>query len=416
MELLEKYEPKNYKEIIGNKTTYDKLLKELKKTKYKGKYLLTGKSGTGKTTFIKILSKEKKYKIQNIKITDIITRGDETNNKLKLIFKKTILPKIILIDDIDMSTNITSIRNGIETKLKMISKFINKDKTNLIFLVSTENKKSIFKTYEDLKTFSFKKIREETIKKYILSIIEKENITLSNKTGDVVIKKLIKDGNYNLRKIIMNLDILVSKKSKIKYNEETKELLNKNKNDIKFTDMYDYLKTSLKQCNMKNIKSYEKKEKLYYTDSFLLSASVYEYYLKGENVKDTKNMDLVCKSIDSISDGDVLNKSRRDSDFSLMPYIGHLSYLIPNQLTGMPKTQIFFPSNVSKDNKILNNNKKKLSIIKEQINEEKNEIKDYNYEDYIYLYTIQNNKKLKKKEQYVNQTKIKNIFSLVTYD
>lgn len=413
MNYLEKYKPETYKNIIGNKTTYDKLLKDLKKSKYRGKYLLSGKSGTGRTTFVKILSKEKKFKIQEIKINDISTRGESTNNSLRIIFKKSIIPKIILIDDIDLATNLTSIRNSVESKLKKLKELINKDKTNLIFIISTENKKSIFKEYNKLKTFVFKKNREDTIIKYILNIIKQEGLKISEKTGETLIEKIVKNADCNIRKILTDLNMLTLKTSKISFTEKTKETLQNNKKDKSFKDMYDFLGASLKPYTNKNDNTYEEKSKMYYTDSFLLSAATYEYYLKGENVKNTTNIDLIYESIDSIVDGDVLENSRRDADFSLMPYIGHLSFIKPNQLTGKPKTQLFFPANVSQTNKVLNNRKKIIKLGKEF--EEKLDVRDYNFEDYITLYTIQNKKKLKKKEQYVNQTTIKNIFSLVNF-
>ena len=77
MSLIEKHTPKTFKEIVGNKTTYEKLLKDLEKSKFKGKYLLSGKPGTGKTTFVNILSKLKKWKISEVKMSEIQTRGSD---------------------------------------------------------------------------------------------------------------------------------------------------------------------------------------------------------------------------------------------------------------------------------------------------------------------------------------------------
>ena len=154
MSLLEKYIPTNFKEIIGNKTIYERLQKDLKKSKYKGKYLLAGKVGTGKTSFVKLVAKLKKWKIKEIKMADISTRGEgkEKNMDIKMLFKKSIVPKVILVDDVDIGTNKTSIRNGIESKVKMLKNYMNKDRNNLIFIISTENKKALFKDIVGLKT------------------------------------------------------------------------------------------------------------------------------------------------------------------------------------------------------------------------------------------------------------------------
>ena len=51
MNIFEKYKPKNYTDIVGNTKKYNKLLTLINIDKY-GNYILCGKSGTGKSTFI----------------------------------------------------------------------------------------------------------------------------------------------------------------------------------------------------------------------------------------------------------------------------------------------------------------------------------------------------------------------------
>jgi DNA polymerase III delta prime subunit len=407
MYLLNKYLPKTFDDIIGNNTIITKLLKDLKKSKYRGKYLLTGRSGTGRTTLINLISNQQKLKIQEVSLNEISTRGDISNNKeLKLIFKKSIIPKIILIDDVDLSTSNTSLRNNIESKLKALKTLINKDKTNLIFIISTENKKSIFKEYNGLKTFTFQKVRDDTIIRYIEKIIKSENIKVSEKTGSKVIGKIIQSANGNIRKIITNLEILMTGKKKIAYTEDSKEVLQKTNNDVTFKDIYEFMGEALKPCNMNNIKEYEAHEKLFFSDSFMIQASTYEYYLKGENIKNTQDVELSNGTIESIADGDVINNSRRDCDFGLMPYIANLSFVKPIQLVGKPKTQLFFPSNVSKQNKVLNNHKKIRGLKLEAP-----ETMNYNFEEYNAIQVLQKN--YKKKDHKINQTILKNIFTII---
>ena len=410
MSLLEKYTPKNFKEIVGNKTTYDKLQKDLKKSKYKGKYLLAGKPGTGKTSFVNLIAKLKKWKIKDIKVADITSKGEGKNEDVRALFKKSIVPKVILIDDVDIATNKTGIRNGIESKIKVLKKYMNKDRNNLIFIISTENKKSLFKDIVGLKTFTTKKIQNVTLEKYVKKIIKEEKIKLSEKTGDKVIKKIVHGGDSNIRKILMNLEMLLTGKKKIAYTEESKKIIKKNINDITFPSLYEFLGESLKTCNMNDPESLEAKEKLFYSESFILPAAVYEYYLKCENTKHTKDIDLINEIIESVADGDILDEGRKDCDFSVMKYVNYASFMKPTQLCGKPKTQLFFPSNVSKTKKI-NNHNKIASNFKMINTQTANYLKD----DFMMLYKLQKDSKAKRSEQMIPNATLKKVYTLTDY-
>lgn len=413
MSLLERYCPTNFKEIVGNKKVYENILKDLEKSKYKGKYLLYGKRGTGKTNFVKILSKLKKMKITEVKMIDIQTRGttnegssNEKNTKIKYLFKKSIRKKIILIDGVDLATNVSSLKNPIESKLKVLSKFINKDKNNLIFIISTENKKSIFKQYDNLKSFGLKKIMDKTLVKFVKNVLKKENKELSEKTGDTFIKKLVKNSESNIRKILMDLDLLTQDKKKVKFSENNKQLLGKNTNDKTYNNIYELMSASLKPCDMNNPENLQLKENIYWADTFMVGAASFEYYLKGENCKNDVN--ILNKIASSIADGDVLNGMRRDCDFSINKYIAYSEYMKPTQLMGKVKSQIFFPSNVSKQNKV-RNNRKKLAAIKST----NSKVMDYTYNEFMYLYKLEKISKIKKKQQKINHTLIKSIFTII---
>lgn len=183
--------------------------------------------------------------------------------------------------------------------------------------------------------------------------------------------------------------------------------MDKNQNDVVFKDMYDFMGQALRPCDINNIKEYEQHEKLFYSDTFLLQSSVFEYYLKGDKIKGTDDTELTMKAIESIADGDALDGMRRDCDFSLMPFISNSAYIKPLQLVGKPKTQLFFPATVSKQNKILNN-MKKISAIKL----ETPSVINYNFEEYMAIQKIQQINKIKKKDRLVDQTLMKHIFTI----
>jgi hypothetical protein len=382
--LLEKYKPKTLKGIIGNKKIINKLQKDLIKNKYKGCYLLTGKSGCAKTTIVEIISKEKKLKIYDLSVTNIDI------NEHKKLFSNSIMQKIILIDDIDLTSKI---RKPIETKLKVLSDLVNKDRSNLIFLISNENKKSLFKKYKKLNTYSFIKNREVTLVKYVKLVLKKQNVKLSEKNEEIIIKTLIKNSDDNIRKILINLEIFIlSKHNKtIKYTQNNKNLLNKNVKDKSYNNSYDIYREIFKKSD-----DLIDREKIYYNDSFVVPNIVYEYYLKGSKCKD---LNIMNETIQSIGDGDVLDK--RDGNFSRMPYINYLKFIIPTQKCGKVKSQIFFPACVSKNKKI-NNNIKKISQCNFNIPNS----------DIGYLYEIQKLSKTPKKEQIIPNSLLKDVFTI----
>ena len=405
MNLLDKYKPKSHDEIVGNKKPIDTLLKDLKKYKYKGCYLLTGQSGSGKTTIVELIAKQKKWPIKNINMIDINSRG-ETDDKIKHLFKKSIIKKIILIDDIDLATQTSGLRNPIETKLKKLKEWINKDRFNLIFLVSTENKTSIFKHYNNLKTYKFQKNRDTTLEKYAEKIFKEEGIPLSEKTGKTIIKKLVENSHSNVRKLIQDIEMFIStnkSKKSVKFSNKNKETLESNKKDNTFKDMYDLMGSIFKTKDMNDPNEILQKESIYYADSFLVPAVVFEHYPKGINCKDLEILD---DASETVADGDILN-TQNVGNFSKMPYVNYVSYVIPTQLVGKVKTQMFFPANVSKNTKV-NNNRKKLNAEREKLPA----LFSYNNMDIGQIYQLQVAMKLKKKDQIISNTLLKSIYTL----
>ena len=278
MDLLNKYKPTCYDDIIGNAKPINTLLKDLKKNKYKGCHLLVGQSGSCKTTLVELISKEKKWPIRNISIADINTRGDIDDNIICL-FKKSIVKKILLIDDIDLATNVSGVRNPIESKLKKLKDIVNKDKFNLIFIVSTENKTAIFKHYR-LKTYKFQKNRDTALEKFTKKIFKKEGITLSEKSGDKIISELVGNSQSNVRKLLLDIQSFIqsnSNKSVIKYTSINKKIMDSSQKDKTYKDIYDLMGDIFKSVDMKDNDSIIDRESVYYTDPFIVPAVVFEH-------------------------------------------------------------------------------------------------------------------------------------------
>jgi len=401
MDLLEKYKPSNFNEIVGNEKIYKKLLDDITKNKYKGKYLLVGESGTGKTSFANILSKTKKSKIIEIPIENISNTNNE-NIKISSIFKKSLFPRIILIDNIKF-TNSNS-NSSYETKLKKLFDIINTDTHNLIILISNENKTSLFKKIKDLKTFNFKKLTDNDIQKRIDYIIEKEEIDNTAKTTKTFLKKLYQNNEYDLRRIITNLGVLVlSEKGKksIKFTSKNKLLINQNTVDSNtFKNSYDLLNTAFATDMHK--KSIDECESMYFNDTFIIPNSSFEYYLNGKS----KDLDDIIQSLDGMSSSDIIYNTN-PTDFSLQPYYANLEYTNVVKSMGKIKARMFFPSCVSKANKNKNNNNK-ISNLKMSSGLSCFSNMDFELINQLALH----NKKNKKEKITEDDTLIKKIFTI----
>lgn len=372
--MLTKYYPKNFDNIVGNKKKFKELTSILKKNNYNGKYLLTGPKGTGKTTFVELLSKQKKWKIHNINLTSL-----KFDNSIKCIFSKSIFKKIILIDDLDFSSK--NLSKNIETKFKLIKKFIKNDKYNLIFIIATDYN-GIFKNIKNIKIIKLQKNTDKNLYNFITKILNKEKITLSTKTKDKIISKLIKNSDNNIRQLLNNFEILTSNKKKIIFTKNNKNLLKKNKNDIIFTNDNDILNNTFCKYNLSNDVHLNFKENFYYQNPFLISANVFEHYPNGV---ECSNINVLNSISESIADADLLKSTKYDLYLDM--YASYSNFIMPTQVSGNVNKQIYFPSNINKNNKYLNNIKK--------IQKNKN-TKLFNYKtvDFNYISLIHKNKEL----------------------
>jgi len=320
------------------------------------------------------------------------------------VFKKSLFSRIILIDGI-VFTNSSS-NGSYETKLKKLFEIINTDNTNLIILISNENKASLFKKINGLKTYSLKKLDDTDIQRRINHIIKTEEIDDTAKTTGSFLKNLYQNNEYDLRRIITNLGVLVlSEKGKksIKYTSKNKMLINTNITDSStFKNNYDLLNTAY-ASNMHK-KSLDECESMYFNDTFILQNSSYEYYLSGKNNND---FDSIIQSLDGLTSADIIQHTT-PCDFSLQPYYAHMEYTnVVKSMDKMNGRQMYFPSCVSKMTKI-NNNNQKISTLKISSG-----LSGYSNMDFEIINEIAlHNKKNKKEKLTEDDTLVKKIFTL----
>src|SRR3989338_2209539 len=100
---VEKYRPKDYKEIVGQAKAVEIIKKFLEEFPKKKALVLYGPAGTGKTSIVLAAAKENNYEIMELNSSDLRNRQklEETlkpASEQKSLFKKS---KIILMDEVD---------------------------------------------------------------------------------------------------------------------------------------------------------------------------------------------------------------------------------------------------------------------------------------------------------------------------
>ena len=193
----EKYRPQIFEDIISHNLIKDILNKFLKNNKLNN-LILYGPPGIGKTTLTlsllqKIYGPDYKHMILELNGSD--DRGinivrDEIKNyaSYEHMFIKKI--KLVILDEIDSMTE------DAQYALKEIIEIY--DKNTKFILICNSINKIIYPLQSCCFVFRFSRISNENIKKYLLKIIEKENLTYTTNG----LNNLIKLSEGDLRKSI----------------------------------------------------------------------------------------------------------------------------------------------------------------------------------------------------------------------
>ena len=330
--------------IIGNKKAFGTLTSLLKKNQNKGIYLLHGPSGTGKTSFVENFNKEYKMLLVNVTVSSTALNEDA----LKKVFAYTFLKKLIIIDDCDLATSDESITKRIINNMNTVIKCINTSSRILVFIISKECV-STFKNIKDVNIIKFTKVREEAIKKYVVDVLEERKIVINEKVRDKILKDIIDKSNGNVRKVMTNIELLVSSKNNIKYTQKNITMMGKFNQDKTYKNLTDIFYSSLKETDLNDTYA---KESLYRMEPFKIGSAVFEYYpkFKAFNKNETTVKDM--ETLAYISEGLAI------SDLRYNEYNVYDSLIGPTCLGRGSKGSVFFPACVSKISKINTNIKK----------------------------------------------------------
>lgn len=373
MSLIDKYKPKTYDDIIGNNKKYKSIEKELLENK-KNKFIITGKSSLGKTSFIEIFCKKNKYSLIKKSIEE------EINEDIFLFnfFQK----KLVLIDDIILTNLKYKDKTKVITKIKNIIELINKYKKTLIVIISDKNIKE-FKKINDSTIINLRKYKNDILIKHIKYVCDNENIKYSSETYEKIFDNIITVSNGNINKIYLNIEtLLTNKKKTIRFNEKTRNNINNRKEDIKINDSFELFNKTFHNFDLNDIDELSFKEQLYYSEPFLVSNHIRENYIKLTSYKyKNKSLPIINEISESLGNGDIIDKKINESQlFNLSKYSTYSNGILPiSYLQGKYNCFFNFPSIINKDNSILNNTKKK---IKEKIDKNLLNLQLYEF-DYL---------------------------------
>ena len=273
---IEKYKPNNSLEYIGHFKFINDFKCRLNKGNFNKIIICIGYSGIGKTSMLKHIFNELNYTYKEFINSE--TFKEEIYNYINFktidsFFKKN--KKLIFIDDLEVLSN---------------------DKNIINYLLKTDNKKipivcvinKIYsRKFNDLKkkseTFYISKPPMDKCYKYITQICHNENYDLNKKKLDEI-KIFIKNSNFNIKNILLNLDNLL--------NDNCKNIIDYKEIDIDLYDNLNYL--------IRNKYSIEDLEKIISNDVTLISMLLHENIFTFFNKKKMKEVNLIPNSIVNI--------------------------------------------------------------------------------------------------------------------
>jgi hypothetical protein len=230
----------------------------------------------------------------------------------------------------------------------------------------SDKKTNIFKKFNNIEIISLRMYKNDYLMKYIENIFEKENIKYSKETYKMIFEDIINISNNNIDKILMNIQTYMTKNKKtIRYNIKTKTKIKTMKEDKFVNDTMKILNITFKDFDLNKEEDRNFKEQLFYSEPFIIKSNIFENYPKLINNKYKNKLENMNNVINDFVSGDVISQIISEKqDYSLSNYNCYLNYIKPlNIVKGDYKRFFFtFPTNVTKDNKIINNNKKYIKI------------------------------------------------------
>ncbi len=291
--LLEKYAPKNSKEMIGNKLAMAEFAGFLKQWKKGQAALIAGETGTGKSITARLIAQELGYEVVEI--------GADEERKQKnmesfvsaakqsgLVKKK----KLFVIDDLDQ------MESG-----KAITELISQSEHPVILITTGLYDRKLYALRQRCKIIKFSRVRSDSIAKFLQQVCEKEEIECEARD----LEQIAKMSSGDVRAALIDMETLGAGKA------DTKEIGYREQNH----DIFNTLKIIFKTTSMENaliaLNSAGDKEELHRW----VAENISEEYDNAEDV---------ARAYDAISKADIFySRIIRRQSWGLQRYFMELS-------------------------------------------------------------------------------------------
>ncbi|MGB9845416.1 replication factor C large subunit [Methanothermobacter tenebrarum] len=244
MAWTEKYRPKTFNEMVGNKKAIEEIkewIKEWKDGKPQPPLLLLGPPGTGKTTLAHIIgshfsdtlelnaSDKRSYDT----LIDIIGEASTTRS----LFNDNL--KLIILDEVD-GIHGNEDRGGV----RAINKIIKESKHPIVLTANDPYSKKLQTIKPACKIINIRKAHPNSIVAYLKRICEEESIEADPK----ILRELAKRSHGDLRSAINDLEAMAKGEKRI-----GAEILEAGEKDV-FPGLFDAIRAILKSKNIRHIK------------------------------------------------------------------------------------------------------------------------------------------------------------------
>ena len=380
---LDKYYPQSMSDIIGNQPqlrnlevwldSWDEcILHGHKKEQIKsGKKftknenvnaraaIVSGPSGIGKTSSIRVLAKTKGYRIFELNASDKRNK-DTINNSVGFLMNNTTLSSvdnstnsknIIIMDEIDGMAG-----NEDKGGIKALIDIAKKTKVPIIFIcndIYSPKLKSLINYCYDIR---FLRPEKRQIVFRLIEICKKEKIFIDNQTLNYIVENF----NNDIRQIINYLDLCSRSKKNLSDLKSNSENVKKDKSVT--VGSFDICKILLNRSETTKL-NFGQKLDLFFVDFDLIPNMIYENYIltglvNNNSPNKTESLSKIIQGLDHMSLGDVIeDKMKSQMDWSLLPDKGIHSTVIPScifsSFLGFPK----FPESYSKISRMIKINR-----------------------------------------------------------
>ena len=366
-----KYAPKDLTHLIGNNDNIKKIIDWLnnwndvvlngKKTSQKPKAgnwanatninaracLISGPPGIGKTTSIRVLSKQLGYELIEKNASDVRNKasintllGDLTSNNLITWGTAKVQRKfMILMDEVDGMSG--SDRGGSQALIEIIKS----TKVPIICICNDRQNPKIRSLCNHCYDIKFHKPQKQIIARRVAEICGKENLGIDLNGLELLCESL---GN-DIRQILNVLELMKKRSKEVKFYDMKNRIHDFKKDDTVMLSNFDAA-TKFLNRNEHRKNTMREKLDLFFIDYDLIPLLIQENYLTA--CPRDINLEILAKSSELVAFGDVIsNCIRRNNEWGLMPNLAFASTIYPTFLSSnlipFPKFPEFLGKNSS---------------------------------------------------------------------